>query len=110
MEQGNGTLRGNSVYKVPEGKLIKVCLEVSGVTGESSGSGNTLIDIKLTGDFFIHPEEWIADLETELKGASMDDVPDIVRGKAGEENVQLVGIGAEDILHAIELAFEITEQ
>ena len=97
MEQENGTLKGSSVYKVPEGKLIKVWLEVC---------GNTLIDIRLTGDFFIHPEEWIASLEDELKGTSMDDMPSAVREKSGEENVQLVGIGPEDIIHAIDIAFE----
>ena len=98
MEQGNGISRGSSVYKVPGGKLIKVWLEAS---------GNTLVDIRLTGDFFIHPEEWIASLEEAFRGASIDDVPDMVREKAGEENVQLIGIEPDDIIHAIGLAFEV---
>ncbi len=121
MGQGNGISRdraggniiGRYIYKVPEGKLIKVWVEVlresemsdrldmSGITG---ASGHTLVDIRLTGDFFIHPEEWIADLEDELRGAALDVVPDIIRRKVEEDNVLLVGINQDDIIHAIEQA------
>ncbi|MCK5038521.1 MAG: hypothetical protein KAS16_05430 [Thermoplasmata archaeon] len=101
MEQENGISKGSSVYKVPEGKLIKVWLEVE-------VPGNILVDIKLTGDFFIHPEEWIASLENELKGMSMDDIPGKIIEQAEKDDVQLVGIGTEDIIHAIKLAFEST--
>ena len=98
MEQGNGISRGSSIYKVPEGKLIKVWVEVT---------NGILMDIRITGDFFVHPEEWIASLEEELKGTSMDDIPRKIREMAGEDGVQLVGIGPDDILHAIGMAMEI---
>ncbi len=47
---------------MPNGKLLKIFLE------EKNGK---IDDIKITGDFFSHPEEHIELLEKSLKGASI---------------------------------------
>jgi lipoate-protein ligase A len=50
---------GNCTYKVPNGKLIKVTVE---------HDEGRIIKVQIRGDFFIHPEESIDDLELALKG------------------------------------------
>ncbi len=50
---------GECTYKVPNGKLLKVT-----VTFEDE----KIKMVRIRGDFFIHPEESLDDLETALKG------------------------------------------
>jgi len=47
-------------YKTPGGKLIAVDLRVA---------GNVLVDVQVSGDFFVYPEEAFADLAGSLEGA-----------------------------------------
>lgn len=51
-----------SIYKVPNGKLLKIFLE--DLEGKIQG-------IKITGDFFTYPEEHVELLEKELVGTSL---------------------------------------
>ena len=51
-----------SVYKVPGGKLLKISLEPE---------DNRIKSIRIMGDFFLHPEESITELEDGLKGADV---------------------------------------
>ena len=101
MEPASGILKGNSIYKVPDGKLIKVSLELK--------EGKIAI-IRITGDFFIHPEEWVASLEDSLAGCPVERLEIAVREKASEDKIQMVGIGAGDIVHAIKTAIANTER
>ncbi len=48
-----------SEYKVPGGKLIRIRMELE---------DEVIKRIKITGDFFIYPEETIERLEEELTG------------------------------------------
>ena len=50
-------------YKVQGGKLIRVQLSVQ---------ADIITQIKITGDFFMHPEELIEDLEKALVGQTLD--------------------------------------
>lgn len=51
-----------AIYKVPNGKLLKIFLE---------DDGGKIVSIKITGDFFMHPEENIEDLERALKDCEL---------------------------------------
>lgn len=53
-------MQAKSIYKVPDGKLLKIFLDYN----EKNKKINT---IKITGDFFAYPEEAIEKLENELK-------------------------------------------
>ena len=53
---------GKAEYKVKGGKLIKIQL---------TKKNNKIEKIKVTGDFFLHPEEIIDDLEDYLVGQSI---------------------------------------
>lgn len=52
-----------ALYKVPNGKLLKIFLE---------DSDSRIVSLKITGDFFVHPEENIEILEKELVGAEIE--------------------------------------
>ena len=51
------------IYKVPEGKLLKIFLEFD---------EDRINSVKITGDFFVYPEESIETLEKELKNALLE--------------------------------------
>lgn len=57
-------MKANNVLKVPSGKLIKVELDFD--------PDNKIINsVKITGDFFLHPEETLEELEAMLKNAKL---------------------------------------
>jgi lipoate-protein ligase A len=50
-------------YKTPNGKLVAVDFEVE---------DGVLRNVQLSGDFFLHPEEALADITNALEGLSID--------------------------------------
>jgi len=81
-------------YKVEGGKLIKVQLE------KKDGK----IDfIKITGDFFMHPEELIEDLEKTLIGCSLDEtkITKAIKDFIKKNGVSLLGVAPEDFAKCI---------
>ena len=55
---------GRAEYKVKGGKLIRVQL---------TAKDKKIKKIKITGDFFLHPEEVIEDIERTLEGCILDE-------------------------------------
>jgi len=91
MGQRNGIL--SAEYKVEGGKLLKCTLNVD---------SNVISSIKITGDFFMYPEEKIESLEQMLAGVKMDE--ESVREKMNDffkTDVQVVGADAEDFVKLI---------
>lgn len=81
------------IKKVEGGKLIKAKLiEEEGVIKE----------VRITGDFFAHPEEAIEELENFLRNTSLMKVKENVKKFIEEKNVKLIGIKIEDIVEVIE--------
>jgi hypothetical protein len=80
-------------YKVPGGKLIKIFASIK---------NGFIEEIKITGDFFLHPEESIDELEEKLKGVKIDDETKI-RNILTEffKSKTLIGATAEDFLLAL---------
>ena len=87
-----------AAYKSPGGKLIKVRVWL--IEG-----GQNISRIRITGDFFLHPEESIEDLEACLVGASLEggQIEERVAGFL-QGDVELIGAGPEDFSAAIEKA------
>lgn len=52
-----------ALYKVPNGKLLKIFLETM---------GEKISYLRISGDFFAHPEENIERLETSLVNEKLD--------------------------------------
>ena len=88
---------GKSVYKVPDGKLLKISLEFQ---------GEKIISVKITGDFFLYPEEGIEAIEKSLSGKKLDRkliVGEVSRA-VQKNSIELFGISAEGIAEGVLLA------
>lgn len=86
-----------STYKVKGGKMVKIRLDIK----ESKIS-----KIVIMGDFFMHPEEALFELEEFLVGTEVSAVP-LTRRIATfleRNNVLVVGISPDDFAKAILLA------
>ncbi len=87
------------IYKVPNGKLLKIFLETE---------NGKIKMVKITGDFFIHPEEKITALEAALISEPIDEK--ILRAKlqtiVDKESLELFGVDAESIAKTILLAYQ----
>ncbi|MEM2320751.1 MAG: lipoate protein ligase C-terminal domain-containing protein [Candidatus Bathyarchaeia archaeon] len=81
-------------YKAEEGKLIKVQLVKE---------NDRISFIKITGDFFMHPEELIEDLEKSLVGCVIDEkaIAETIRKFVEDRGVTLLGASPEDFAKCI---------
>lgn len=83
------------IRKVKGGKLVRV--SVASERGMIAG-------VRITGDFFVHPEEALEELEKALRGASVSEVRRTVECATG--GVALVGLKREDIVEMVEECLE----
>ncbi|MCX8182089.1 MAG: hypothetical protein N3D12_03110 [Candidatus Methanomethyliaceae archaeon] len=81
------------VKKVKGGKLIKV---------RFVEEGGIIKEVKISGDFFVHPEEAIDEIEGCLKGVNLSRVREALRDFAMRKAVRTVGFALEDIAEIIE--------
>ena len=80
-------------YKVPGGKLIRLKAELE---------GDRIKAIVINGDFFLHPEDSIFNLEKALLGKRLDKyLLSIVEKELS--GCQMVGISSEEIVKALML-------
>ena len=89
-------MKAKSVYKVPNGKLLKISLDYD-------KKNNIINVIGITGDFFAYPEEIIEILEDELKNSVID--KELLLKKINtiieENNIQFIGLNAEGLVDGI---------
>jgi len=84
--------------KVAGGKLVRVEVEVE---------GGVLVSVKITGDFFLHPEEAIFEVEASLKGLGTSaDYASIIESKLTELGAQFIGASPSDVAEAVKRAVE----
>ncbi len=90
-------MQGKSIYKVPNGKLIKVFLR---------HFANRIDLVQFTGDFFIYPEESITTLEQSLVGTELEakEIIKVVTDVKGKNNLTFFGIDEDAIATAILMA------
>jgi hypothetical protein len=82
-----------AIYKA-EGGVVRISLE----------AGDIIKKIKITGDFFIFPEDSIEELEKALVGTGTDDVALLKVIKDFYENIDSYGVEPEDLVKAIKKA------
>jgi hypothetical protein len=89
-------MRFQSVYKVPQGKLLKISLEYN-------EKNNIIKEIQITGDFFAYPEEAIERMEAELKNTLFErsHLLKKIRSIIHENNIQFIGVDAEGLTQGI---------
>ncbi len=90
---------GKAEYKVEGGKLIKVQL---------LKKGDKIEKIKITGDFFLHPEELIEELEEAITGHLLNesDLATLVKTLVEKKDATLLGASPEDFVKCIMMAGE----
>lgn len=86
---------GTAEFKVPDGKLVEAKVKIS---------KEKISEIRITGDFYMHPEDEIEELEKSLLGAPLEKVSDTVHRFFKKKNITLVGIKPEDFTKVILMA------
>lgn len=82
-------------YKIPNGKLIACNVE------QELG---VITKLKISGDFFMHPEDSIIELEKTILGATVKDYPAKINQYFDENKIKLVGVKITDFIEVIRLA------
>jgi hypothetical protein len=87
-------MKGNTVYKIPNGKLVKVLIEYN---------NNILSTVKITGDFFAYPEEAIEIIEDELRKTNLDKslLQKKIQTIIEKNDFEFIGINAEGLAEGI---------
>ncbi|MBC7131177.1 hypothetical protein H5T51_08225 [Candidatus Bathyarchaeota archaeon] len=93
---------GKAEYKVAGGKLVRATVKAE---------NGKIKEIKLTGDFFIHPEDFIEELEKALIGSPLHEsnLAKRIKALANEKNATLLGVSPEDFAKCIVMAGEKDE-
>ena len=84
-------------YKVPGGKLL---------VAETEVIDGVLTTVKVMGDFFMHPEEAINDLEETFTGKKASKIDEIVEEFFGGKEITLFGVSEADFAHVLKLTLE----
>ncbi|MBE3121436.1 MAG: hypothetical protein IMZ43_08390 [Thermoplasmata archaeon] len=89
-------MRSQSIYKVPQGKLLKISVEYD-------EKNNVIMNIRITGDFFAYPEEAIELMETKLRNVLMEreQLLEKIRSIITEYHIQFIGVNAEGLTQGI---------
>jgi lipoate-protein ligase A len=89
-------MRSQSVYKVPQGKLLKISVEYN-------KKNDVIKNIWITGDFFAYPEEAIELMETKLRNTVLDEgqLLEKIRSIITTYHIQFIGVDAEGLTKGI---------
>lgn len=83
-------------HKVPGGKLLRMSLEYD---------TTVLLRAKICGDFFIHPEETIMDMERVLLSlpveSEMERIKELLDRAVNHHHAQLIGVDTKTIAELI---------
>lgn len=92
-------MKGNSVYKIPDGKLVKVHLDFD---------KDIIVSVKIFGDFFMYPEEGIEKLESSLAGKKLveKDLVQAISDARDLHGLEFFGLSPEGLATAILMAKE----
>jgi lipoate---protein ligase len=78
--------------RIPGGKLVRV---------DAVCEGHHFSKIRITGDFFVHPEEALTNIERDLEASDLNgnepDLEMLVGAVILANNAQLIGFGGRDI-------------
>jgi len=83
-----------SVYKIPEGKLVKISLDFE---------EKKINSVRITGDFFLHPENGLELIEEGLQGTELekDSIIKLIQKTIEKNSLDLFGLNPEGIADAI---------
>lgn len=89
-------MKARSVYKVPNGKLLKIILIYNEKT-------EIIKEISITGDFFAYPEEAIEIMEKELRNIPLERnlLLEKIQSIIFRNKIEFIGIDAEGLTEGI---------
>ena len=89
-------MNSKSVYKVPNGKLLKISLNYNEKT-------NHIETVRITGDFFAYPEEAIELIEEELKNVRLEKntLVEKIQSVINKHDLEFIGLNAEGLTEGI---------
>jgi lipoate-protein ligase A len=83
-------------HKIPHGKLVRISLDYD---------TTILQDIKICGDFFIHPEETVEEMERALFHLPVEATESRIKGlldrAVHQKNAQLIGVDTQSVAKLI---------
>lgn len=80
------------IKKVEGGKLFRLDFELE---------NQQIKSLKLTGDFFLHPEEAIKTIEEDLLQKNTNQIEETIKETLEKESATLIGVEPKDIEEAI---------
>jgi len=85
-----------SVYKIPDGKLLKISLDYN-------DKNEKILGLLITGDFFIYPEEAIEILEKKLVNTTLNEkiLMDKINNVIRENKIEFIGLNVEGLVTGI---------
>jgi len=86
-------LERSATRKFSGGKLLKVTVR---------SEAGVIQEVRITGDFFVHPEDAVEDMERALRGATVTAVRGILEGKVEGGGITTVGFKLDDLISMIE--------
>ena len=93
-------MEGKSVKKVEGGKLVKVTIRFTDSNEK----------VRITGDFFLHPEDALEEIEQSIVGVPADaEIPELVKKMevaVKAHKVQMVGVSPTSFAEAIKEAIQ----
>lgn len=93
-------MHGVAEEKVPGGKLLRIKVDC-----------NTAVEkVQIAGDFFLHPEESIEELERNLFGINTDmdenAIAHLLEEVSKSGNIEMIGISPQDIARVLKKAID----
>ncbi len=94
------TVKGSAKQKVPGGKLVSIRMEFD----------SSITKIEILGDFFMHPEEKIKEIEKGLLKTSVQEsekeMSERIEKIARKNNIEMIGVTPEAISNTIKMAIK----
>lgn len=91
-------MKGFASEKIKGGKLVRINVEYA----------DRIENVRITGDFFMHPEETLFEIEEALKGVDSKESEATLAERivriAAKRKAQLIGIAPEDIARVLRAA------
>lgn len=91
-------MHGVATEKVPGGKFLRIRVDYEDV----------IKHVSITGDFFLHPEEFIEKIESALFGIDVNDsqenIENVVKEVIKNNSIEIIGIDAEAIARNVKAA------
>lgn len=91
---------GKAEEKVAGGKLVRIKVDYD----------KKINSVHITGDFFLHPEDSINQIEALIAGVSIDEeeskISDKIKSYVQSQEIQMIGISPEVIARVVKAAIK----